>query len=160
MRAHIRSAAGGPLRRLLRIEPLELLALTLLGALFATSVWSQPVEPAPLPALSFTAAQAAEGRQAYLTSCSGCHGVDLEGGPSPLGAPPLVAGALDEWLAKSPAELFRYISTQMPAMSPASLEPDTYAAILAYILSRNDFVPGIEEIPAAASDLRLLRFPA
>ncbi|MCC6982933.1 MAG: cytochrome c [Bauldia sp.] len=150
-----KTSAGGSLRRLLRIEPLEILALALLGALFTTTVWSQPVEPRPL---SFTAGQAARGEQAFLTSCSGCHGVDLRGGNGPFAPPALIDGALDGWLARPPVDLFRYIATQMPAMRPASLAPETYAAILAYLMSRNGFAPGAETLPALAADLAGLRF--
>jgi hypothetical protein len=158
MRVTIKSTAGGALRRLLRIEPLEIVALALLGALFATTVWSQPAEPTPLRILSFTTEQAERGEGYYLTSCSGCHGVDLRGGDRPLDPPALIGGALDPWFARPPAELFRYISTQMPAMSPASLTPETYADILAHLLSRNGFTPGIEELPAATSDLLALAY--
>lgn len=153
-----KTSAGGSLRRLLRIEPLEILALALLGALFATTVWSQPVEPALPRDLSFTAGQAARGEEAFLTSCSACHGVDLRGGDGPFAPPPLIGGALDDWFARPPADLFRYIATQMPAMRPASLAPETYAAILAYLMSRNGFAPGAETLPALAADLAGLRF--
>lgn len=152
--------AGGAIRRLLRIEPLEILALALLGALFATTVWSQPVAPGAVRALSFTAEQAARGEQAFLTSCSGCHGVDLRGGDGPFAAPALIDGALDEWFARPPLDLFRYVSTQMPAMRPASLPPEAYVAILAFIMSRNGFPSGAEEFPGTASELLGLRFEA
>ena len=151
--ARSRKKAGGAIRRLLRVEPVEILALALLGALLTTTVWSQPAEPSGPPHLSFTAEQAARGAREFLTSCSGCHGVDLRGGDRPLDPPALVGGALDHWFARPPADLFRYISTQMPAMHPASLSASAYAAILAYVLNQNGFAPGADELPTAASEL-------
>lgn len=129
-------------RRLRRSGPTRALALGLVGVLSATAVLPSPVAPAGDGPASYTLAQAGIGRGLYLTSCSGCHDTDLSG----LSAPPLKGESFAPWLERPTAELLRYIATQMPAFRPASLAPDAYAAILAFILQENGVPPGDNEI--------------
>src|SRR5579862_6950151 len=65
---------------------------------------------------TFTAAQAAAGKDAYAKNCASCHGVQLNGSE--------FASALrgltftNNWGGRSAVEIFNYLSTKMPPASP------------------------------------------
>lgn len=88
----------------------------------------------------FTQAQVDSGRLAYDVSCSECHGVNLRNGShrTSLIGPGFIAG----WGSRSTWEYYRYVSYRMPYREPNSLAPQTYAAIIAYILAANGALPG------------------
>ena len=87
----------------------------------------------------FTAEQAAAGKAAYGKSCGACHMPDLGGTPD---APPLAGSAfLDTWRPRTTKELFDFVSGAMPP-GGSSMNAETYAAILAYLLQSNGAVPG------------------
>jgi mono/diheme cytochrome c family protein len=90
----------------------------------------------------FTQEQVDSGRVAYGEFCSGCHGVDLRNGSqrTALIGPGFIAG----WGSRSTWEYYRYVSYRMPNNAPNSLTPQTYAAIIAYILAANGAQPGSE----------------
>jgi mono/diheme cytochrome c family protein len=90
----------------------------------------------------FTQDQVDSGRVAYNASCSGCHGVELRNGTqrTALIGPGFIAG----WGSRSTWEYYRYVSYRMPNNAPNSLAPQTYAAIIAYILAANGAQPGSE----------------
>jgi len=93
----------------------------------------------------FTAEQAAKGKTDYETSCSGCHGVTLEGGRGR----PLSGNAFQtKWDFQSVNQLFTEVKTRMPRDQPGSLTPETYLNIVSYILATNKFPAG--ETPLAA----------
>jgi mono/diheme cytochrome c family protein len=74
----------------------------------------------------FSAAQAERGARVFESICANCHEL----------AELTAAGAyLDEVEGKPLWETFEYVSTEMPEDDPASLRPEEYAAVLAYILS-------------------------
>jgi mono/diheme cytochrome c family protein len=100
-----------------------------------TSVVAGQQEPAPV----FTAEQAKVGKAAYGVSCAACHMPDLGGTPD---TPPL-AGVrfLDSWRTRTTKELFDFVSGSMPP-GGSSMSPETYAAILAYVLQSNGGVAG------------------
>src|ERR1700722_4858918 len=93
----------------------------------------------------FTKDQAEIGHGIFGDECAGCHGDNLEtGGDS---GPALAGdGFKDEWNNKSLADLFDLLSTRMPQSSPGSLKKAEYAALLAYILSENDFPAGAKAL--------------
>jgi mono/diheme cytochrome c family protein len=87
----------------------------------------------------YTEAQAAKGKTDYETSCSGCHGITLEGGRGR----PLTGNAFStKWDFQSVNQLFTEIKTRMPRDQPGSLTPESYLAIVAYILQTNKFPSG------------------
>lgn len=101
-----------------------------------TSVVARQKEPA---APIFTAEQATTGKAAYGRSCAGCHMPDLGGTPD---APPLAGSRfLDTWRGRTSKELFDFVSGAMPP-GGSSMNADTYAAILAYVLQSNGALPG------------------
>jgi mono/diheme cytochrome c family protein len=94
---------------------------------------------------SYTAEQADRGKSAYNDDCAGCHGTTLGGG----GEVPALAGKgfREHWFVGSIEPFMTYISTNMPQNDPGSLDPQTYADIGAYLMSRNKVPAGDVEVP-------------
>ncbi len=107
----------------------------------------------------YTAAQAKRGEAAYVQSCTGCHGDQLDNGEGD-GAPALVGPAfVQQWNTKTLDELFNYLNDSMPASAPGSLAPTTNADILAFLLSKNGIAAGAAELPADAAKLKGMSGP-
>jgi len=88
----------------------------------------------------YTQEQAKQGQPLYNESCSSCHGDNLIGQDV---APALGGGEfLSNWDGLTLGDLFQRIRTTMPASRPGSLSGEKNAAILAYILSVNQFPAG------------------
>lgn len=106
---------------------------------------------------SYTDEQASRGKSAYNDNCSGCHGTTLGGS----GEAPALAGKgfRERWFIGSPEPFFTYISTNMPQGDPGSLEPETYADIAAYLMSRNHVPAGDTELPSDAEALTKITLP-
>jgi mono/diheme cytochrome c family protein len=100
----------------------------------------QPPEQASSSAPStlgfFSAAQAERGAALYGETCSECHTTSQFRGPD----------FEWRWRRQTAWELFREISTTMPENLPGSLEPAAYAAIVAYLLSLNEYREGDIEL--------------
>lgn len=98
---------------------------------------------APSPALSYTAAQAERGAEAYAEHCASCHGSNLDDGAF---APAL--SGIDfrrRWAAPQP--LFAAMSEKMPPARPGSLGEKTYVDLFAFLLQENGVRPGERELP-------------
>jgi mono/diheme cytochrome c family protein len=97
----------------------------------------------------FTQGQVDTGRVAYNAECGACHGPNLQGGShrTPLTGSAFLAG----WGSRSSAEYFRFVQKRMPYRDPGTLSPETYAAIVAYILAANGAQPGSETLTAETS---------
>jgi alcohol dehydrogenase (cytochrome c) len=119
-------------------------------ALGAAAVWAQ----APV---SFTAPQAERGKAAYTQNCASCHGGALDDGEF---APPLKGASFaQKWGGKPAEEVFTYMSTRMPPSQPNGLGAETYAAILAYVLSENRIPVGTRELPSDSAALKTMMVP-
>jgi alcohol dehydrogenase (cytochrome c) len=82
----------------------------------------------------FTAAQVSRGATVYTQNCSACHGANLQG----QSAPELHGGSFTRaYGGGTAANLYDFISRQMPANAPGSLSKQQYLDVTAYILSRN-----------------------
>jgi mono/diheme cytochrome c family protein len=93
-------------------------------------------------------AQAAAGATVFSNNCAGCHGVNLDG----VSAPPLAGDRfMRGWQGKTADDLFYIMSHDMPADNPASLKPDEYLAVLAFVLQKNGYPAG----PAALDPTKL-----
>lgn len=103
-------------------------------------------EPEPVPVSSgvYTEEQAESGRIAFAQHCAGCHGAELQGGFGPRLAPVDPFQFRDRPLAV----LYTFMRTQMPFDAPGSLDDELYAAILAFVLLRNDYPAGPDALPA------------
>ena len=95
----------------------------------------------------FSAAQAARGEVAYLHNCRTCHGDNLDDGDFG-GAPLRGSWFAGHWGVGDVASFFAYTKTNMPPDNPGGLNDETYADIVAYLLSRNAYQPGDKDLPA------------
>lgn len=96
----------------------------------------------------FTAAQADQGEQTFNRHCSTCHARNQ------------FTGQMFEitWMAESVGGLYQFIRTAMPQNDPGSLEPEEYAAIVAYFLRMNGRPPGERPLPADGDVLAGVRW--
>ncbi|HEX6999534.1 MAG TPA: PQQ-binding-like beta-propeller repeat protein [Gammaproteobacteria bacterium] len=109
-------------------------------------------------ALSYTEAQAAEGRRIYDIACVTCHGANLDDGP--LGAPLKGVAFMEKYGGRSVAQLFETMRATMPTGNPGALDDAGYAALTALILQANDIVAGEAELPSDPRMLRAMSIPA
>lgn len=121
-------------------------AVALASAAFAQVTAPAAVDPVGAPGF-FTAEQAERGALAYERRCSTCHGEDIVA---------VVMGYPEA------AQFFAFISTEMPASAPGSLQPQVYADIIAYLLSANGFATGPQELlpDPAVLETVIIRLPA
>jgi mono/diheme cytochrome c family protein len=103
----------------------------------------------------YTSGQAARGKQQYDASCASCHSEDLSGGE----ARPLIGTRFWEaWGEDSLGSLLGLINTTMPRTGPGSLSRQAYLDIVAYILQKNDYPPGADELTMDRVDtIRVMR---
>jgi mono/diheme cytochrome c family protein len=86
----------------------------------------------------YSQTQAARGEQVFESICMNCHEIAEFTG----------AGAyLDDVEGQPLWETFDYVSSEMPEDDPASLLPEEYAAVLAYIFSVYGLPSGDTELP-------------
>jgi hypothetical protein len=52
------------------------------------------------------------------------------------------------WTGRTVAELYQFISTQMPADAPGSRTPNEYLTAMIYILSQNGYEAGTTPMPS------------
>jgi mono/diheme cytochrome c family protein len=98
----------------------------------------------------YTTGQASRGAAIYRRDCGNCHGVNLRGGE----IAPALAGIPFQlrWRGKTVGAYYEETMNTMPQDNPASLEPQMYADLVAYILQANRFPAGKREL-AAGEDL-------
>ena len=102
----------------------------------------------------FTDEQATRGEDAYQQECAQCHLDDLLGdgiAPALIGAP-----FSFRWSELSVADMLVAIRTTMPQGAPASLSPQAYVDIVAYMLKVNDYPAGDVELPTAEAELETI----
>lgn len=120
--------------------------LMLLGAVAGAS--QAPLESrVPTSSAVYTASQASRGEQTYMNICVSCHPPGTYSDPA----------FRDRWNGAPLSELFLLISHTMPKQEPASLTPDEYADVLAYILKINGSPAGKTELPAEPKALSRIR---
>ena len=99
----------------------------------------------------YTAEQAERGLESYQQECAQCHLDDLLGdgiAPALIGAP-----FHFRWSDLSVGDMVVAIRTTMPQGAPASLSPQAYVDIVAYMLEVNDFPAGDTELPTDQTEL-------
>lgn len=100
----------------------------------------------------FSKVQAQRGKTAYNKQCIGCHSSNLQGEGI---EPPLIDELfIDAWREDKLFSLYDFIATRMPKEGrktvPGSLPAQQYLDILAYILERNGYPAGAQELKAEA----------
>ena len=105
----------------------------------------------------YTPAQAERGKSAFETSCAACHRPDLSGRGTAI---PALRGEsfTGERHGTSVGALFELVRSTMPPGRPASLSPEAYADVVAYLLSANAFPPGTSELPTHEESLHGIVF--
>ena len=102
----------------------------------------------------FTTGQADRGKRVYDSNCVTCHGPNLVNAHY---GPPLAGQYFsDTWNGKTVAELYTKTHDTMPPSRPASLDDQTYADLIAYILAGNGHAPGGSDLrpdPAAMGEM-------
>jgi mono/diheme cytochrome c family protein len=92
----------------------------------------------------YTDEQATGGKVEYEYYCASCHLYTLGGDPV-MDVPPLTGDEfIDNWAGRTVRELLDVTTESMPADDPASLNADTYANVVAYVLRFNGF-PAAED---------------
>ncbi|SRR5712691_6029711 len=106
----------------------------------------------------YTEDQAKRGQGLYSQNCAMCHGDSLAGGDEA----PSLAGPefLSNWNGLTVGDLFERIRTSMPFNKPQSLNRETNAGILSYILSANKFPVGQTELSSQTEVLKQIRLDA
>ena len=104
----------------------------------------------------FTVEQAAAGKTAYASACARCHMPDLGG--SPDAAALKGSTFLDTGRTRTTKDLFEFVSGSMPP-GGSSMSPETYAAIVAFVLRSNGAESGSTRLePSTAVPLeRVMR---
>lgn len=137
---------------LMRKKTAALIFLTYLVSLAATgiaqdntSVWDE----------IFTEEQAERGEYVYTEACIACHGLDLGGNSNSPGLTGMSFMFL--WEGRSVGELFEKIRAEMPTDRPGQLPLQDYLDVTAYILLKNAFPAGDEELPATVETLSAIK---
>ena len=100
----------------------------------------------------YTTGQAERGHTTYETRCVQCHeGLEADG-------PGLMEKAfLDRWREDTLEPLFTFIQGTMPGNRPGSLDAQTYADVVAYLLEANGLPAGTRELtPDAVARIQLV----
>lgn len=107
------------------------------------------------PAL-YTQAQADEGILLYVTNCARCHGGEMEGMSGPGLTGPKFASVKADFNVH---HIFEIVAKNMPATRPGSLQDEEYVKIMAYILEKNGYPAGDQELTyesAMNSEVKLI----
>ena len=98
----------------------------------------------------FTAEQAAAGKASWNSNCAVCHGNTMTNGTF---GPPLAGEYFrGKWVGHTVRALYDKART-MPPSAPASLQDDTYAGIVAYVLEVNGFEAGNAKLSTGGEGL-------
>lgn len=107
----------------------------------------RPTPQAPATAaLSFTTAQANQGRDVFRASCTACHSSSEFSDRT----------FKFKWRRRTAGDLYNHMYSTMPEDAPGSLAPSEYAALVAYVLRLNGVDPGEGELPADEAALEAL----
>ncbi len=133
-----------------RVTVTVVAAALLLAATGAFTLQAAAQQKSTMDAV-YTAEQAKRGLESYQQECAQCHLDDLLGdgiAPALIGAP-----FHFRWSDLSVGDMVVAIRTTMPQGAPASLSPQAYVDIVAYMLEVNDFPAGDAELPTDQTEL-------
>jgi alcohol dehydrogenase (cytochrome c) len=98
-----------------------------------------PVNGQAKPNGGYTETQATRGATVYTQYCVQCHGANLQGESGPALSGQVLKAAYGGGTA---AQLYDFISRQMPQNAPGSLKQWQYLDVTAYVLSKNGIPSG------------------
>lgn len=102
----------------------------------------------PEYATLFTTQEEAAGRAIFERVCSECHGIDELSNDQ----------FVSDWAGASIADLYRYISENMPDDNAGGLDEEEYEHVTAYILARNGYPSSMTEFDSRAERLQSIPF--
>lgn len=106
----------------------------------------------------YTEEQALRGEPLYATGCGECHGQGLQGDDM---SPPLVGSDfLWDWNGLSVGDLFERLRISMPEGDPKSMTNQEKADVFAFMLLKNQFPVGEQELPDSTKALREIALEA
>jgi mono/diheme cytochrome c family protein len=105
----------------------------------------------------FSAEQAAKGQALYREHCQICHGTSLANGQ--FGTPLRGSYFRNRWAGKSVGELLQFTMESMPPDRKGELPHEEYAAMLAFILFRNDIAESEQAMAADSTALQDVILP-
>ena len=120
--------------------------VTMLAASVALRMDAQTAPNTTLAGI-YTTAQADRGEETYMGICVACH---------PTGTYSTDAFKAT-WVGRPLADLFSLIATTMPKSDPASLSPEEYSQVVAYILKINNVPAGKTDLPPDADKLKAIK---
>ncbi|MEO8335458.1 MAG: cytochrome c [bacterium] len=137
---------------ILRVHPRALFSVGFLWLGAATLLTSHELPaqtPNPQTTRSgiYTSAQADRGRMTYAMTCRSCHTAASHTGIT----------FAKWWKDRTVADLFGFMSTQMPKNDPGSLAPEQYADVIAYLLKMNAMPAGTTDLLADSAALAQIR---
>ncbi len=104
----------------------------------------------------FTLEQAARGQDLYPFTCPRCHHADLGG--DGFETPSLASSEFTRrWDGRTVADLFLFVSQNMPANNPGMFDDRAYIDLIAFILRFNGYPTGRKELPADPEYLARIR---
>jgi mono/diheme cytochrome c family protein len=128
-------------------------AITLAAAVVLATAAAPTARSQPAGAPTFTAEQVDRGRAIYGRNCTDCHGTTLDNGE--FGGPVLKGGFFrQKWGPLGVGALFSFTKGLMPPDRPGGLTDQSYADLIAYILSNNGYTPGDKELPTDANAMQ------
>src|ERR1700734_4316297 len=98
---------------------------------------------------AYTSEQAARGAAVYTQYCAVCHGANLQG---EAGTPLMGRTFMQAYGAGTAAQLYDFLSRQMPLNAPGGLSQQQYLDVTAFILERNGLPPGAEPLSTGSLD--------
>jgi mono/diheme cytochrome c family protein len=114
---------------------------------FIGAAQAPPPKTATTASGVYTPGQASRGEQTYMSICVACHP------PGTYTTPAFK----EKWNGTLLSDLFGLISHTMPKQEPASLQPEEYADVVAYLLKINGAPAGKRELPADEKVLEKIR---
>jgi cytochrome c len=94
----------------------------------------------------FTEEQVARGEAVYKEDCATCHAASLRG---TFGAPGIIGARFNRtWVGMTVGDLYTFVHDTMPAGMGGTLSDKEYVDVVAYILSKQKYPAGEEELPA------------
>lgn len=99
------------------------------------------------PAATYSADQAAAGKQVFDSTCARCHpSGQLDG-----------AAFSNLWNNRRVSTLYSLLSNTMPQDRPGSLKDEQYVNVIAYLLQRNQVPSGAAKLSIDTLDMKKLR---
>jgi cytochrome c len=100
------------------------------------------------------ASLADKGVNIYNTACARCHGGSGQGGIGP----PLMSDSANLSKYGTAQALFSFIKNSMPFSAPGSLPENEYHQVTAYLIMKNNLLPGDQKFePADLANISLAK---